>query len=131
MPRKRVLLHNVEDPIQVQQYIEAKARRSSSQRLKQLLKDYPQPLRPPHLRPDSKRAFELLTINRIIAGAVHIRGQVAEQPCKNCQNGAGPFKECVFISDYIDLTLDCCANCVWDSKTKRRDPCVCDFGRGI
>lgn len=131
MPRKHVTLADAKDPKQVRQYIEAKALLSASRGLKQLLKHHTEPLRLPRLRHgDHNLVFKLSTITRIIAGAIQLRGQVVETPCKNCQEGVGPFTEYAFLSGYMDLTLSCCANCVWSLKTKRRDPTVCEFAKG-
>lgn len=78
----------------------------------------PTPLRDVNLRP-SERAFKIQNLTQRVAAAAHLRGQIADSPCNNCQTQAGPFKDCVILVGYDDLTKKCCTNCQWQLYTAK------------
>lgn len=130
MPRRKIELYDPTDAEQVKAYIEAKASQTDGERLQNLLKQLPKPIRDANLRRGKDGyKFNITTLTQKVAAATHIRGQIAETPCSNCQEGCGPFADCVLLSGFDDLTKMCCSNCQWDLKTTSRSSRICDFAK--
>ena len=130
MPRKKIRLTDPSDAVGLVAYIEDHASRSSSKALLELVRQLPSTLRRPNLRLESEVAnFNITTHAQKVAGAIHLRGQIAGFPCNNCQNGNGPFEDCVVLQNYDTLTKMCCSNCQWTLRTTDRND-GCDFARG-
>ena len=113
-----VELKDPDDPIQVSKYINRKARQSTSKPLQRLLETIPTPVRDARLRCNGA-TFAITNLTQNVAAATHLRGQIAETQCNNCQEGDGPFEDCVILVGYDDLTKACCTNCQWMLFTTR------------
>ena len=86
MPRKKIKLDHPDDPERVKAYIEEKARRSASAALGKFLREIPKPTSLPLLSQDNNQQdFKLDGHTQIMAAAIHIRGEIAETPCNNCE----------------------------------------------
>lgn len=135
MPRRKINLEDPDDAQSVVGYIEAKAQQSQSNGFSTLLNDESKPIiLDPILRQcGAGSRFEITTYAQKVASACHIRGQVAQKQCNNCQQGRGPFVACVQLSGYEDLTKGCCSNCQFDVNTsKRHSPNgLCDFATSV
>jgi hypothetical protein len=135
MPRREIKLDDPHDPQKIIEYIEAKARQAASKSISALLNDKSKPIAlDPILRVrEGGPSFEITRYAQKVASAAHLRGEVAQNPCNNCQQGRGPFVDCVRLSGYSDLTKSCCSNCQFDLNTsKRYSPNgLCDFAAGL
>lgn len=135
MPRRKIKLDDPDDPQKTVEYIEAKARQAESKAISILLTDKSKPIvLEPMLR--QRRAgstFEITSYAQKVASASHLRGEVAQNPCNNCQQGRGPFLDCVQLSGYGHLTKSCCSNCQFDLNTsKHHSPNeLCNFAAGL
>ena len=135
MPRREIKLDDPHDPQKVIKYIEAKARRAVSKRLTTLLNDTSKPIiLNPILRVrEGGSSFEITSFAQKVASAAHLRGEVALNPCNNCQQGRGPFVDCVELSGYSELTRSCCSNCQFDLNTNNNHSLngLCDLAAGV
>jgi uncharacterized protein DUF3716 len=96
MGRKRIKLAHPADSEQIRDFIVENAKRSESKALQAFLLKVQTPTRLPFLsRRYDPQEFNLVSHAQIVAAAVHIRGEIAETPCNNCQVGNGAFLDCV------------------------------------
>ena len=112
---------------QVMEYIEDMAHYGQGKELYNLLNDITKPVHKDRLlRLNSK--LDIDSYCKRVAGACQLRGKVQEHPCVHCINNGGPWRDCVYLSGYNNLTKMCCANCQFCLRTTDKIQCTLSEG---
>jgi len=133
MPLRKVKpIKNPDDFAEVQRYIEERARNGRHCDLRNILPLLNDKLKPiiqlPKLRSSQ---FEIVSYAQKVAAACQLRGKIAETECNNCQEGRGPFQQCIYLNGYDEVTKMCCANCQFDLNTRDTVGKIrCSFSKG-
>ena len=130
MPQRKIKpIKNPDDFEEVQRYIEGSACRGRHRNLLPLLNDKLKPIiQLPKLRSSQ---FEIVSYAQKVAATCQLRGEIAERECNNCQEGRGPFQQCIYLNGYDEVTKMCCANCQFNLNTTGvRGKIQCSFSKG-
>jgi len=130
MPQRKIKpIRNPDDFEEVQRYIEESACSGRHRNLLPLLNDKLKPIiQLPKLRSSQ---FEIVSYAQKVAAICQLRGEIADTECNNCQEGRGPFQQCIYLDGYDEATKMCCANCQFDLNTTDVGGRIrCTFSKG-
>lgn len=82
------------------------------------------PQRQVQYRPGKEEGVNLRRLKNCEALLLQTMGEEAESPCARCNDGRGPFEDCVRIPDMLQ---GCCGNCLYNSYSTE---CCFHVGRG-